>query len=281
MSIFDRFSNGWTIAQTSYKVLVANKQLIIFPILSAISLILVFGSFFVAVFANAGWNIENLRDTDNRVAYYVVLFLFYLVNYFIVVFFNMALMHCAKLYFEGEEVTVQDGISFSISRIGVIFSWSVMAATVGLILRLIQENVGSLGKIITGLVGVVWSIATFFVVPVIAYEKLGPIDAFKRSVQLMKEKWGESIGAGFSFGLIQFLLVLLLAVPAFIVGAMVNIIAGVVIFILGIFLLSAIFSALRAIFISAVYNNVTGNLDEHFNQQLIDGLFVQKTKKFF
>jgi hypothetical protein len=56
-----------------------------------------------------------------------------------------------------------------------------------------------LGKIITGLVGIVWSVAIFFVTPVIACENLGPNAAFKKSAMLMKEKWGESIGAGFSF----------------------------------------------------------------------------------
>jgi len=278
MSIFDKFSNGWTIAVTSFKVLKANKQLIIFPILSAASLILIFGSFFVAMFASAGWDMDNLRYTDNKAIGYAVLFAFYVVNYFIVVFFNMALIHCAKLYFEGEEVTVKDGINFSISRIGVIFSWALVAATVGLVLRAIQEKAGSIGKLITGLIGVVWSIATFFVVPVIAYEKLGPIDAVNRSIQLMRQKWGESLGAGFSFGLIQFLAIILLAVPAFIIGAVVHVVAGVVVFILGVFLLSAIFSAVRTIFISAVYNNVTGDLDGHFNQQMIDGLFIEKRK---
>jgi hypothetical protein len=278
MSIFDKFSNGWTIATTSFKVLKANKQLIIFPILSAVSLILIFGSFFVAVFATAGWDMDNLRYSDNKAVGYAVLFVFYVVNYFIVVFFNMALIHCAKLYFDGEEVSVKDGINFSLSRIGVIFSWALVAATVGLVLRAIQEKAGSIGKIITGLIGVVWSIATFFVVPVIAYEKLGPIDAVNRSIQLMRQKWGESIGAGFSFGLIHFLAVILLAVPAFIIGAVVHVIAGVAFFILGVFLLSAVFSAVRTIFISAVYNNVTGDLDGHFDQQMIDGLFIEKRK---
>ena len=94
----------------------------------------------------------------------------------------------------------------------------------------------------------------------------------------MRQKWGESLGAGFSFGLIQFLAIILLAVPAFIIGAVVHVVAGVVVFILGVFLLSAIFSAVRTIFISAVYNNVTGDLDGHFNQQMIDGLFIEKRK---
>ncbi|MEJ0102385.1 MAG: DUF6159 family protein [Bacteroidota bacterium] len=77
----------------------------------------------------------------------------------------------------------------------------------------------ALGKIIVGIIGIVWSVATFFVVPVMAYEKLGPIDAFKRSSQLMKQKWGESLGATFSFGIIQILAIFLIAIPLFFIGS--------------------------------------------------------------
>ncbi|HWB24909.1 MAG TPA: DUF6159 family protein [Chitinophagaceae bacterium] len=277
MSIFDRFSNGWTIAKTSFKVLKANRQLIIFPVLSGLSITLILGSFITFILAGADWQFANL-DINNKVGGYALLFVFYVINYFIVVFFNMALMHCTRIYFEGGEVNVSDGIKFSLSRLGVIFSWSIMAATVGLILKIIQENVGSLGKIITGIIGVVWSIATFFVVPVLAYEKLGPVDALKRSAQLMRQKWGESLGAGFSFGLIHFVALIVVGIPALILGVLVNPILGIVVVLLAIFLLAAVFSTLRSIFVSAVYNNITGNLDEHFNQQMIDGLFVQKKK---
>src|SRR6266487_3130396 len=208
MNFFERLENGWKLTMSSFKILKANKQLIIFPVLSGISLVLIIGSFVVASMANNGWELQTIRELKGSVEYYAVIFLFYLVNYFVVVFFNMALIHCTRLYFKGEEVSVRAGLKFSMSRIGAIFSWAVFAATVGLILRAIQENSGIIGKIITGIIGIVWSVATFFVVPVIAYENLGPVGAFKRSAQLMKQKWGESIVAGFSFGLIQFLAIL-------------------------------------------------------------------------
>ena len=167
-------------------------------------MILILGSFVTALLASAGWDFEYIQEPGTAMSY-VIMFLYYLVNYFIVVFFNTALVHCTRLYFKGEEVTIAKGLQFSMSRLGAIFSWAVFAATVGFILKIIQENVGSLGKIITGLLGIVWSIATFFVVPVLAYENVGPIGAFKRSTQLMKEKWGESLGATFSFALIHFI----------------------------------------------------------------------------
>ncbi|CAN5434007.1 DUF6159 family protein [soil metagenome] len=275
MNFFDRLSSGWKISMNSFSILKKNKQLIIFPILSGISLVLTAGVFILGVLAVAGWDVDYIK-TDNRVLNYALLFGFYFVNYFIVVFFNMALIHCSKLYFDGEEVTVSKGLQFSASRIGVIVSWAMFAATVGTILKVIQENTGTIGKIVTGLLGFVWGITTFFVVPVIAYENLGPVDAFKRSAQLMKNKWGESLGATFSLGLVQMAAVLLAAIPVFLIAAYINIFAGIFIGIVAGVAIFAVFSAAQTIFISSVYNNVTGNIDEHFNQQIIDSLFTAK-----
>ena len=275
MSFFDRLSNGWTLAMNSLKVLKENKQLIIFPVLSGISLVLIMGSFVLVFLGVNGWSDENIED-PGTIGNYLYLFLFYLVNYFIVVFFNMSLIHCTRLYFRGEEVSINAGLRFSLSRIGTIFSWAVFAATVGTILRIIQEESGFIGKIITGIIGIVWNIATFFVVPVIAYEDLGPIAAFKRSSQLMKQKWGESLGATFSFGLIQFLAMIVLVIPLFFIGNLIHPIGGIALAIMGVFIIATIFSAAQTIFVSAVYHNITDEPVKHFNQQMIDGLFQKK-----
>jgi hypothetical protein len=278
MSFFDRLSNGWTLAMNSFKVLKENKQLIIFPILSSISLVLVMGSFILVFLGINGWPDDSVEDSSSasNLSYYLYLFLFYLVNYFVVVLLNMALIHCTRLYFHGEEVSVNAGLRFSLSRIGAIFSWSVFAAIVGTILRIIQEESGIIGRIITGLIGIVWSIATFFVVPIIAYENLGPIAAFKRSAQMMKQKWGESLGATFSFGLIQFLAMIVLIIPCFIIGSTINLYLGIALGLMGAFIISAIFSAAQTIFVSAVYHNINDEPVKHFNQQMIDGLFQKK-----
>ena len=275
MSFFERLSNGWTLAMNSFKVLKENKHLIIFPLLSGISLVLVMGSFVLVFLGINGWPDENAED-PRTLGNYLFMFLFYLVNYFVVVFFNMALIHCTRLYFRGEEVSVNAGLRFSLNRIGSIFSWAVFAATIGTILRIIQEESGFIGKIITGIIGIVWSIATFFVVPIIAYEDLGPIAAFKRSSQLMRQKWGESLGATFSFGLIQFIAMIILMIPCFIIGSLVGPFLGVALALMGAFIISAIFSAAQTIFVSAVYHNITDEPVKHFNQQMIDGLFQKK-----
>jgi len=276
MSFIDRLSNGWRISMNSFKVLKENKQLIIFPLLSGLSMLLIMGSFAVAVLASNGWNVENIEEPTSSISYYLYTFIFYVVNYFVVVFFNMALIHCSRLYFHGEEVTIEKGLKFSMSRIGAIFSWALLAGTVGMILRLIQQEAGWLGKIITGLIGIVWSIATFFVVPVIAYENVGPIDAVKRSSKLMKEKWGESLAATFSFGLINFLAFIVVGLPLYFIGSLIHPIAGIALAILGMFIVAAILGAAQTIFVSAVYHNITGDPVKNYDQQMVEKLFDRK-----
>ena len=272
MSFFDRLSNGWKIAMNSFRILGENKQLIIFPILSGISLALVIGSFITGLLATNGWNFDKIEE-QGTVVNYLIMFGFYIVNYFIIVFFNMALVHCTRLYFRGEEVTVAKGLQFSLGRVGAIFSWAVFAGIVGTLLRAIQDNSGAVGKIVTAIIGIVWSVATFFVVPIIAYENLGPLQAFKRSSELMRNKWGESLAGNFSFGLVQFLGILVVGGILFLLGSLAHPVVGVALGVMGAFLVMAIISAAQTIFVSAVYHNVTNDPITHFSQQMIDGLF--------
>ena len=116
----------------------------------------------------------------------------------------------------------------------------------------------------------------FFVVPVIAYEGLGPIGAFKRSSQIMKQKWGESLAGTFSLGLVSLLGILVVGLPLFFIGSAFHLLAGILLAVLGAFVVMAIVSATETIFISAVYHNINGDVVKHVNQQMVDDLFVQK-----
>lgn len=276
MSFFTRLSNGWQISMNSFKVLRENKQLILFPLLSGISMILVMGSFLVAMLGISGWDFDRVEEHNDWV-YISITFLYYLINYFVVVFFNVALTHCTRLYFHGEEVTIRKGIDYSISRIGAIFSWAIFAATVGTILKYLEDNAGWLGRIIIGILGIAWSVTTFFVVPVIAYENLGPLGAFKRSAKLMKNKWGESAAATFNFTIIQVLAILLISLPLLIFGMAIHPIVGIALGLLSAFVIMAILSATQTIFISAIYHNINGDPVQHFNDQFVENLFVHKS----
>ena len=277
MSLFSRLSNGWKISMKSFQVLKANKQLIFFPLLSGASMIILIASFAFAAFFAKHW-VKELLDSEGgtRVLGYLGIFGFYLVNYFIVVFFNVALMRCVRMSFNGEEVNLRDGLNYSFSRIGTILGWSIVAATVGTILKIVQEESGIIGKIITGIIGVVWNVTTFFVVPVLAYEKTGPIEAIGRSAGIIKAKWGESLAGNFSLGLVQLLALLLIAVPLFFIGSVINTFAGLALAVFAGILIIAIISAAQAIFISAVYQQAQGVEVAMLNDEMVDDLFVKK-----
>lgn len=282
MKLFDRLSNGWKLGRMSLNVIKDNPTLMIFPVISGFAMILLTASFLGGGWFLFGDQVSTMLDETTPAAGmdalgYISLFLFYLCNYFIVVFFNVALVHCARLIMDGEEASVSDGIQYAQTRIGTILAWAALAATVGMILRTIQENAGSLGQIISGIIGIVWNVATFFVVPVIAYEDVNPIEAVKRSGQMIKEKWGESIGANFSFGVFTLIGIFLIALPiAAISWALVHPVAGIIAFILAFLLVNTAISASKMVFLTAAYNHVNDRPARGFRSDLLDDVFVSK-----
>ena len=282
MRFFDRLSKGWSLGKTSLQIIQENPTLMLFPIISVTSLILVSISFFSSGYVLFGEELLAISDDVGQInnldmVLYMILFLFYLVNYFVIVFFNVGLVFCAKMILEGKETSVGDGIRYASTRFGTILAWAAMAATVGIILKTIQERAGAIGNILSGVLGFIWGIATFFVVPVIAYEDVTPFEAVKRSGSIMKEKWGESIGANFSFGLFNILGTLFIALPiAYMLGVMVNTIVGIVSGFIVFFLIQAAVSAANMVFLAAVYQHVNNAPTGRFEGEVLDDIFVQK-----
>jgi len=279
MNIFDRMGNGWRLGMTSIKIIKENKSLLLFPVLSSAALITVVLTFVGGAFAVFGTDFELMIDEllgTNQIVAYATLFIFYLISYFIIVFFNVALVHCARLIFEGEKPSIKEGLAFSGSRVGTILSWAFLSATVGVILQAIEERLGFIGQIVVGLIGAVWSIATFFVVPILAYEEVDPIEALKRSGKLMKEKWGEAIGANFSFGvffILGYLIIIVATVALFSIHPILGIVSGV----LSALLLHTVVAAAKTVFIAATYNHMMNRPAGRFDEvDVLDGVFAKK-----
>jgi len=276
MGFFERLGNGWKMGMASLSVIKKNKQLVLFPLFSGVALLAVVASFIGIIYAKWGLDFGRVVE-QGSIGDYVITFVYYLICYFVIVFFNVGLVHCTRLYLKGEPMKFSDGINYSLKRIPVILGWAALAATVGLLLKAIQENSGTLGKIIAGVIGVVWSVMTFFVVPVLAYENVGPIEAVKRSSSIMKDKWGESIGASFSFGIIGFIATLIIALPVGFLLGMINPAIGIGAGILIAFLIQCVVSSAEMVFVASVYHNVVDDMPlNDYDSELIDNLFVEK-----
>jgi hypothetical protein len=203
--MFDRISRSWTLVKASAAVLRQDKELVLFPLISFAALVVV-----LATFAFPAYKLGVFQALGGRgeasAGGYVLAFLFYFVQYFVIIFFNAGLVGAAMMRLEGGDPTFKDGLRIATSRIGVIAGYAAIAATVGLVLRIIQERVGFIGRIVVGLLGVAWSIATFLVVPaIVARDDVGPVEAVKQSAYLLRSTWGENlvgqagIGAAFAF----------------------------------------------------------------------------------
>ncbi len=284
--MFRTFSRSWELIKTSFGVLRQDKELVIFPIISMIGLAMVSIAFFVPIWAAGLLDGVATESGDGSVSpvLFVVAFLYYVVTYYITIFANAAVVGAAMMRLRGEDPTFSDAFGIAMSRSGKILGWAIIAATVGMILRALEERAEGLGRFVVSLVGAAWNIATFLVVPVLVVENIGPIDAVKRSASLLKKTWGQQLVGNFGLGLIFFLLILAGAIPLGLLTALaasVSVVLGVIV---GVFLvlyvlaMIAISTAVSGIFTAAVYAYATQApiQNEIFDESLLRDSFRAK-----
>jgi len=253
--MFDKISRSWTLVKASAAVLRSDKELLLFPVISSIAAMLVAATFLVPVVG-----LRIFEGGDIGVLGALVGFAFYLCQYFVIFFFNTALVGAAMIRLEGGDPTVADGLRIARSKAGAILGYAAIAATVGLLLKMISEKSGPIGKIVVGLVGMAWTLASFLVVPILVSRDVGPVEAVKESIDLLKRTWGENVagnvGIGLAFGLVTALVVVsvvVLVIGAAAVGGLKLAIVVGVIGGLAIALVAVIQAALSGIYSAAVY----------------------------
>jgi len=282
--MFDRMARGWELAKESWRVLKLDKELLVFPLLSGLACLIVLASFALPLLGTDYLKtIMEERAAPQDLLAYAILFAFYFVNYFVIVFFNSALVGCAIIRFKGGDPTVADGFRAATDRLPQIIAWALVSATVGLILRIIESRSERAGQIVAGLMGMAWSAVTYFVVPVIVIEKKGPVEATKRSLAILRKTWGEALTANFGIGVIVFLAMLVAFVPivlgvaALSAGLIPLGVLGILLGVILVLLVGLVSSALSAIVIAALYLYAAeGSVPKHFDNQLLSDAFVAK-----
>ncbi len=264
--MFGRISNTWGLMGDSWRILKQDKKLLLFPLLSGICCIIVIASFAIPMVASDSWMPPQADEegaqptTGEQVTYYLKLFLFYFCNYLVIIFFNSAIVGCAAMRMNGQNPTLGDGFRICFARMPLIVGWALVAATVGVILRIIEDKNRKIGRFIAGLLGMAWTAISFLVLPILVIEKKDPISALKESTVMLKKTWGEQLMCNFSFGLIFFLLFLpgiALAVLGIFIGIStgnaVVAVACIAVAVIYFIALSLIQSALQVIFQTALY----------------------------
>jgi hypothetical protein len=280
--MFEKIGNSWALLKASFAVLRADKELVVFPIVSTVAVLVVTASFALPMLF-AGF-LDSLMEGETQIVGYIVCFAFYVVQYFVIIFANSALVGAALIRLRGGDPTVGDGFRIAMERIGTILAYALVSATVGMILRFISERGKTVGRIVSSIVGMAWNLATYLAVPVLVVEGVGPLEAVKRSASYLKKTWGEQIVGNFSvgviFGLITLLLILI-GIPVFyfvITSKSIALIAiTAVVFVLAFVVLGLINSTLNGIYVAAVYRYaVEGDTGGFFDEEMVQGAFKLK-----
>jgi hypothetical protein len=267
--MFESFSRSWKFASASYGLVWRNKRLLLFPLLSGCSAMLVLASFLLPLhFTDALvlWQ-EAAFETEGEslpLAAWVTLFGYYVVNYFVIVFFNAALVVCAIRHMQGQPVRLAEGLAMAARRWYAILGWAIVSAVVGVALRALESN-KKIGRFIVSLLGTAWTAMTFFVVPVIVIDNRGPVAAVSESAGIMKKTWGTALTGNFSLALVNFVSsipVIIVAFAAlwagFAVGTTTSIGLGLGAFVILILLLACFGAAAGTVFKAMLHCYATG-----------------------
>jgi len=249
---------GKQLLQASFALFRQDPKMIWLPIASGFLSIL--GAIIVGGVVTALLALVNLSN-----AFYLVgLFAFLLTVAFVSAQFNVAMVFAATDRIEGRTPTIKGSLAQAWKRRGKILRWAVVSAVVGVVISAIEDRMGTVGKIMVGVLGgAAWGVATFFVIPVLAFEDLGPLAAVGHSAALLKQRFGTVAKASARFGFL-FLAWLLPAVAVIVAGVLVrhiSVSAAVALIVLGVVGIASVVAVARTASIylrTVLYRFATG-----------------------
>lgn len=264
----ERIRRGFRLVKKSWEVLRADKELIGLAALSLVVGLLVVAVFMVGYVAIVGFD----ADPDGTVEAVLGIPMAFVLT-FVGVFTTASIVAAATIRLEGGDPSVRDGVSLAWAKVDKLIVWTLITATVGLVLRAIRERTGFLGDLISGLVAMAWDVVTFLVVPVLLYEDEGPWSSVKRSASLFRQRWGEQLVGNAAIGLALFIV----AIPVFlVVGAIATAIPllGIALGVVVVGLLVSTGAALSGVFRAALYQfAVKGEAPGPFSEDDLAGSF--------
>lgn len=290
-----RLGRGWSMARASFSVLKRYPRLTILPVISTGVSLLVVGLLFLSLLpqlprlhALTGGVWQWLGEDSGRVWYFLALFVVVYALTAVAVFCNVALIHCALRALAGEEASIRGGLATASGRLPQILGWALVVSTIGIALKVLHnflENLGFIGELLGGVLEFGWSASTYFVVPVLAAEGVGPIAGIRRSAALVRGKWGESLAGEGRFGLVTVLFLLQAALVLVVGLSLTNeygagALIGPLVMALGVlYALGAmmVLQALNVIFQAGVYVYArTGRVPPALDAELVAGAFRRK-----
>ena len=263
-----KLDRAWQLFNESFTVLNADVEILLFPLMSGVSAILVGIGFFFPLYR--GGVFESIQTGKADWQDYAMLFAWYYANFFIGIFFNGALVACAGIRLSGGDPTVRDGLRVAVGHIGRIALWALISATVGIFLSSVRRRGNWIVRLLGASLEVAWSLITYMIVPVLLFEDRGIYDSIYRAEELFKDNWGEQVVGSLGLGMLSFVL----CIPAFLLAAFLwpyDRPLAIIMTVCYLLILSVVCSAVKGVFTVALYRYATQHeVPAGFSADLID-----------
>jgi hypothetical protein len=306
-----RFTRSWLLFKSSISVIARNKQLLLFPVVTGVLTVVIIlffvapallwptghpyssvehwqaiGNNFLTMSGSfSGRNDLRFTESPGATAYVVLL---YFVSMFLATFFNVAFYNEILAALSGKTVSLGRGLRFACSRYQAIFMWALFAGIIGLIIKIIERRLDFVGRIIARFIGVAWSIASVFAIPVIVRDQqsVNPVAVLRKSAEALRRTWGEAligyIGIGFG-NLIFFFVSLVLLVGALVAAIQLNnfwlLGIGMGIWLVALIAWSYLMNVAGLVYKGALYlYAVEGTVAAPYNREMLDAAWKFKRR---
>ena len=279
--MFGSISRSFQLVKVCLHVLAVDKELVVFPLLSFVGVVAATLSFAGVAFGIG--SLDRIGAGGATGVDFAVGFGFYFVSYFVIIFFNSALVYAAHYRLAGGDPNVRTGLAGAMKHLPAILMWSLVSAVVGLILQVLSSQarqrggvLGMASMIVVWILGAAWTMVTYFVVPLIVIEGRGFVQSFRGSLTLFRRTWGEQVVGNFGLGiaaLLAFLVAGLVLAGLFFVFAMLGAVGiglWALIAVLTVGTLALVFAALDGIYKAALYMfAATGQIPALFPAEVV------------
>ena len=260
MGFFATIGRGWKMSKLSMSVVKKDPELLVYMIICGfLSLVAMIG-ISMPQYLGQSWATDS--EGNMTPAYMGFVFLGYMAISIIVTFWNSAIVANSHIRLTGGDPKFMDGVSVAMSKIHIIIIWGIIAGTVGLLLKMLNQaardqkgGAAIFAMILTAIGAAIWWMMTFFMIPHMIIEGKGLGESLKSSKAMFYKSWGENITSGMGIGLITGFFVIVIAVLTF--GMMIVLgplwFVGLIIGALGISLAIAWGNAAEQVAVTALY----------------------------
>ncbi len=188
-----RLARSWRLTRAAWQLVREDRSLLTLGAISVLS-----GGVGLALIFVLSGSFRHGHLRGGQIALFALIFAYPLT--LLSVFLNTAIAAAAAAALEGRRLSLGEALAVPMRKLGTLALWALIAAVVGAVLEQLASRLPLGGSIAARLVGLGWSLASLFVIPIIALDRCSAPDALKRSAEVVKKRWGEGIGGNLIIG---------------------------------------------------------------------------------